>query len=127
MGDPVGMSLAHTLASGMGGMRAAGDLVARMQMTRGMRLREAKEYVAGRLGVSTLDLVDPTVMHDVRAELGLGRITVQELTYADQPYAIEAKFRISEVLDVPINSVERFAARAGLGAPRTSAAGAAAR
>jgi dimethylamine---corrinoid protein Co-methyltransferase len=124
VGDPVGMSLAPTLASGMGGMRAAGDLVARMQMTRGMRLREAKEYVAGRLGVSTLDLVDPVVMHDVRAELGLGRITVQELTYADQPYAIEAKFRISEVLDIPINSVERFADRAGLGRPsRAVAAG----
>jgi dimethylamine--corrinoid protein Co-methyltransferase len=115
------MSLSHTLASGMGGMRAAGDLVARMQMTRGMRLREAKAHVAERLGVSTLDLVDPIVMHDVRAELGLGRITVQELTYADQAYAIEAKFRISEVLDVPINSVERFAARAGLGAPRAAA------
>jgi dimethylamine--corrinoid protein Co-methyltransferase len=118
------MAMSHVLASGMGGMRAAGDLVARMQMSRGMRLREAKEYVAGRLGVSTLDLVDPVVMHDVRAELGLGRITVQDLTYADQPYAIEAKFRIGELLDVPINSVERFAARAGLGAPRLPASGA---
>jgi hypothetical protein len=115
------MAMSHALASGMGGMRAAGDLVARMQMTRGMRLREAKEYVAGRLGVSTLDLVDPIVMHDVRARLGLGRITVQELTYADQPYAMEAKFRISEVLGVPINSVERFAERAGLGSPRRAA------
>ncbi len=65
-------------------------------------------------------------MHDVRAELGLGRITVQDSTYADQPDAMEAKFHIAEVLDVPINSVERFAERAGLGAPRTSARGAAA-
>ena len=35
-------------------MRTAGDLVARMQMTRGMRLAKAKEYVA-KLGVSVLD------------------------------------------------------------------------
>jgi dimethylamine--corrinoid protein Co-methyltransferase len=124
VGDPVGMANAHALASGLGGMRAAGDLVARMQMTRGMRLKEAKEYVAGKLGVNTIDLSDPLVMHDVRAELGLGRITVQELTYPDQPGALEAKFHIAEVLDVPINSVERFSERVGWGAerPRTTRA-----
>jgi dimethylamine--corrinoid protein Co-methyltransferase len=107
------MANAHALASGLCGMRAAGDLVARMQMTRGMRLEQAKEHVAGKLGVSTLDLGDPLVMHDVRADLGLGRLTVQELTYPDHPGAIEAKFHIAEVLDVPINSVKRFAERAG--------------
>jgi len=47
-------------------------------------------------------------MHDVRRDLGLGRIPVQELTYPNEPGAIEAKFRISEVLDVPINCVRRF-------------------
>ena len=124
VGDPVGMANAHALASGLGGMRAAGDLVARMQMTRGMRLDEAKKYVAGKLGVNEIDLSDPLVMHDVRAELGLGRITVQELTYPDQPGALEAKFHIAEVLDVPINSVERFSERVGWGAerPRTTRA-----
>jgi hypothetical protein len=30
----------------MGGLRTAGDLVARMQMTRGLRLPQAKKYVA---------------------------------------------------------------------------------
>jgi dimethylamine---corrinoid protein Co-methyltransferase len=118
VGDPVGMANAHTLASGLGGMRAAGDLVARMQMTRGMRLEQAKQYVAGKLGVGTADLSDPIVMHDVRAELGLGRLTVQELTYPDKPGALEAKFHIASVLDVPINSVERFSARVGWGAER---------
>ena len=118
VGDPVGMANAHALASGLGGMRAAGDLVARMQMTRGMRLEQAKQYVAGKLGVNTIDLGDPLVMHDVRAELGLGRITVQELTYPDQPGALEAKFHIAEVLDIPINSVERFSERVGWGAER---------
>ena len=115
MGDPLGMACSHALAAGMGGMRAAGDLVARMQMTRGMRLEQAKQHVAERLGVSIVDLSDPLVMHDVRRERGLGLIPVQELTYPDEPGAIEAKFRISEVLDVPINSVQKFEEHVGRG------------
>jgi len=114
VGDPLGMACTHALASGMGGMRTAGDLVGRMQMTRGMRLKEAKSYVAGKLGVAVSDLADPIAMHDVRRDLGLGRIPVQELTYPDHPGAMEAKFRIAAVLDVPINSVARFTTHAGL-------------
>jgi dimethylamine--corrinoid protein Co-methyltransferase len=112
VGDPLGMACAHAIAAGMGGMRAAGDLVARMQMTRGMRLDQAKRHVADRLGAAVSDLADPVAMHDVRAELGLGRISVQELTYPDQPNALEAKFHVSEVLGVPINCVEKFKERA---------------
>jgi len=124
VGDPVGMANAHALASGLGGMRAAGDLVARMEMTRGMRLGEAKKYVAGKLGIGAADLSDPLVMHDVRAELGLGRIPVQELTYPDKPGAIEAKFHVAEVLDIPINSVARFRERIGWTGQRTPTAAA---
>jgi dimethylamine--corrinoid protein Co-methyltransferase len=108
------MACSHALASGMGGMRTAGDLVGRMQMTRGMRLRDAKQYVAGKLGVGVADLCDPIAMHDVRRDLGLGRIPVQELTYPKHAGAIEAKFRIAEVLGVTVNSVERFKDCAGL-------------
>ena len=115
MGDPLGMACSHALAAGMGGMRAAGDLVARMQMTRAMRLEQAKQYVAERLGVSTRELSDPLVMHEVRHERGLGLIPVQELTYPDEPGSIEAKFRISELLDVPINSVRKFQEHVGRG------------
>ena len=102
------MASTHALASGMGGMRTAGDLVARMQMTRGMRLPQAKQYVADRLGCSVLDLSDTIAMHDIRRDLGLGRIQVQDLTYPDHPGSIEAKFHIADVLDVPVNSVQRF-------------------
>ena len=42
MGDPVGTEVVHVGASGMGGMRTAGDLVARMQISRGMKIKEAK-------------------------------------------------------------------------------------
>jgi dimethylamine---corrinoid protein Co-methyltransferase len=114
IGDPLGMAATHALASGMGGMRTAGDLVARMQITRGMRLPEAKAYVAGKLGCSQRDLSDPVAMHDVRRDLGLGRIQVQDLTYPNHPGAIEAKFRIAAALDVPIASVERFRRHAGI-------------
>jgi dimethylamine--corrinoid protein Co-methyltransferase len=98
-------------------MRAAGDLVARMQMTWGMRLAGAKRYVAGRLGVGIGDLGDPIAMHDVRRDLGLGRIPIQELTYPGEPGAMEAKFRIADVLHVPINSVARFSEHSGIGVP----------
>jgi dimethylamine--corrinoid protein Co-methyltransferase len=111
------MACSHALASGMGGMRTAGDLVARMQMTRGLRLKEAKAYVADRLGCAVADLADPIAMHDLRRDLGLGRIPVQELTYPRHAGAMEAKFRIAELLDVPINSVERFRDHAGLAGP----------
>jgi dimethylamine--corrinoid protein Co-methyltransferase len=95
-------------------MRAAGDLVARMQITRGMRLGEAKAYVAERLGVSPFDLSDPIAMEDVRRERQLGRITTFEMTYATESSAMESKFRIAELLDLPINCVERFREHAGL-------------
>ena len=82
-----------------------------MQITRGMRLKQAKEYVAGKLGVSVMDLSDPVVMLDVRKERGLGSSTeAGEILYVDDPVGIEAKFHISRLLDVPINSVERFTA-----------------
>lgn len=105
------MPSAHANASGMGGMRAAGDLVARLELTRGMRLTQAKAYVAERLGVEPATLSDPIAMADVRAELGLGRVVTFEATYPDEPNAIEAKFNISDVLGLPINCVERFRKR----------------
>ncbi len=40
VGDPFGMSVAHIMASCMGGMRTAGDLVAWMQLTRKMKIAE---------------------------------------------------------------------------------------
>ncbi len=98
------MVISHALASGMGGVRAAGDLVARMQMTRNMRLDDAKEYVADRLGVDVLELTDPVVMDEVREELGIGRVQPS----AGDPKGMEAKHNISELLDIDINSVEKF-------------------
>ena len=98
------MALSHAIASGMGGMRTAGDLVARMQMTRGMKIREAKKYVADRLNVSVSDLTDPVVMTEVREDLNLGSVT----PLPGCAKGIEAKLRIAEVLDIDINCIRRM-------------------
>jgi dimethylamine---corrinoid protein Co-methyltransferase len=113
-GDPLGMESAHTQASGMGGMRAAGDLVARMQMTRRMRLKEAKEYVAGKLGCTPRDLSDPIAMEQIRLDKGLGTLAFTSSVHPNEPGMMEAKFNIATALDIPINCVERFKERANL-------------
>lgn len=107
MGDPLGMAISHAIASGMGGMRGAGDLVARMQMTRGMKIKEAKAYVAEKLKVAISELTDPVIMNEVRTELGIGVLTPLPRV----PKGIEAKFNIAKVLDIDINSVRRFKER----------------
>ena len=84
-GDIFGMPVAHAVASGMNGLRAAGDLVARLEMAKGMRLAEAKRTVAEALGVNVGDLADPLVMHEVRGELRLGRVFEAETTYPHDP------------------------------------------
>jgi dimethylamine--corrinoid protein Co-methyltransferase len=97
----------------MGGLRTAGDLVARMQMTRRMRLPEAKAYVADRLGVSAADLSDPVTMSEARRERGLGTIPTEDTATVYDALAIEAKVNIARVLDVPVRSAERLKALTG--------------
>jgi dimethylamine--corrinoid protein Co-methyltransferase len=104
------MAASHAIASGMGGMRTAGDLVARMQMTRGMRIDEAKEYVAEKLKVSILELSDPLVMSEVREDLKLGLVNPPP----DYVLGIETKFHIAELLGIEINSLRKFKEKAGL-------------
>jgi dimethylamine--corrinoid protein Co-methyltransferase len=94
----------------MGGMRAAGDLVARMQMARGMKIQQAKKYVAEKLGVSITDLTDPVIMTEVRDDLQIGVMT----PLPGCAKGIEAKFRMAELLDIDINCVNRFRENAAL-------------
>jgi dimethylamine---corrinoid protein Co-methyltransferase len=103
-GDPLGMSIGHALASGMGGIRTTGDLVARMQLRKKMRLPEAKRYVADKLGIGLMDLADSTVMRVRREELGIGVVTA----VPGAPKGIEAKVRIAEVLGVEIPCLKRL-------------------
>ncbi len=113
------MDVTHALAAGMGGIRTAGDLVARMQMTRGMRLTEAKRYVADKLGCGVADLSDCYAMEQLRGDLGLGRILDHSNLHPGEPNAMYAKFRIAELLGIEIPSVERFKELAGIGRPAT--------
>ena len=106
-GDPAGVTIPHTVTSGMGGLRTAGDLVARMQMTRGMKLAAAKKYVADKLGISTTELIDEVVMREVREDHKIGFITSR----GGHPKGIEAKHHIARLLDIDINSVNRFKQR----------------
>jgi dimethylamine--corrinoid protein Co-methyltransferase len=92
------------MASGMGGIRTSGDLVAWMQMARRMKITEAKQYVAEKLGVMVRDLTDEDVMYPLREELGIGQVTGK----TGAPYGMTAKYRIAELLGIEINSVNRF-------------------
>ncbi len=104
MGDTAGMAVPHFLASGMGGIRTAGDLVARMQFDQNMRIDDAKKYVAKKLDVSTLDIADEFLMRELREELKIGVIT----GLPGAPRGIAAKMNIEKLLGIKINSCERF-------------------
>ena len=94
----------------MGGMRTAGDLVARVQLAKKLRIDEAKKYVADRLKVGVNELSDPVIMAEVRADLGFGVM----MPLGGVPKGLECKFNIARVLDLNINCLDRFKKRAGL-------------
>ena len=100
----MGMAIAHIMASCMGGIRTAGDLVAWMQMTRKMKIQNAKAYVAKKLGIDVIDLTNEEVMRDIRANLKLGTVT----SIAGSPKGIRAKKKIAELLEINIRSVDLF-------------------
>jgi hypothetical protein len=103
------MHIAHIVASGMGGIRTAGDLVAWMQITKKMKITQAKQYVAQKLGIEISDLTDEEVMRPLREELGIGVI----ISVAGSPKGMRAKFKISELLGIRINSVDLFRSQIG--------------
>jgi hypothetical protein len=88
----------------MGGIRTSGDLVAWMQITRRMKIHEAKAYVAKKLNIELLDLTDEEVMRPLREDLGIGIVT----SVAGSPKGIRAKMKIADLLDISIRSVNLF-------------------
>jgi dimethylamine--corrinoid protein Co-methyltransferase len=103
------MAIMHEMASGMGGIRTAGDLVARMVM-KGMKLNAAKEYVADKLGCTVFDLSDSVAMKEIRESLDIGTVLARN----GASMGIEAKLKIAEILDIKIPSVEIFKKRIGI-------------
>ncbi len=104
------MHLAHIFASGMGGIRTTGDLVAWMQLIKKMKITEAKQYVADKLNIAVSDLVNEELLRQLREDLGIGMI----ISAAGSPKGIRAKLKVSELLDIRINSVELFKSQTGL-------------
>ncbi|MDV0445609.1 hypothetical protein MmiAt1_11970 [Methanimicrococcus sp. At1] len=98
------MPIAHSHASGMKGLRTAGDLVARMQCSKNMRLGEAKEFVAKKLGLDVLQLTDEHIMREVREELNIGIIT----SVTQKAKGLTAKANIEELLGINVNGCEQL-------------------
>ena len=105
------MAIVHSQASGMGGVRTCGDLVARAQLQKGMRLNDAKKFVAEKLKVDIKDLTDEVVMRETREDLDIGTVY---MGYGSASRGMEAKIRIAEILDIKINCVEKFKEKTGL-------------
>ncbi|UCG06022.1 MAG: hypothetical protein JSV83_19235 [Desulfobacterales bacterium] len=101
------MHITHIVAAGMGGIRTAGDLVAWMQMTRKMKINEAKQYVADKLGIAVSDLTNEETMRDLREKLDIGVITA----VAGSAKGMRAKRHIAELLEININSVDLVASQ----------------
>ncbi len=96
----------------MGGVRTTGDMVMRMQLSHKMRINEAKQYVADKLGLTLEEIGDVVTMAEVREERGFGLANFEP--YAQSNIGMEAKFKIAKALDIKINSVERFKERSGI-------------
>ena len=103
------MAISHEMAAGMGGVRTAGDMVARMVFS-GMKIDAAKEYVAEKLGCTPFDLSDEAKMKEIRESLDIGDTTLRP----HASYGMAAKMKIAEVLDIEINSVELYKKKLGL-------------
>lgn len=98
------MAVPHYMASGMGGIRTAGDLVARMEYDKSMKVNDAKAYVAKKLGIDVMDIGDEYVMRELREQLKIGTVTA----VPGVPRGIAAKMNIEKLLDIKINSCEKF-------------------
>lgn len=94
----------------MGGVRTAGDLVARVMASKALRVNEAKKYVADKLRISVFELCDSQAMREIREDLNIGHV----LARPGGAIGIEAKLRIADLLDIEINSIDKFRARSGL-------------
>jgi dimethylamine--corrinoid protein Co-methyltransferase len=88
----------------MGGLRTAGDLVARAQLQKKLKIADAKTYVAQKLGINLETITDECAMKELREKLDIGG-ALSSVGYAK---GIAAKARIAARCDFKINCVTRF-------------------
>ena len=104
VGDVAGTDLPYRLLFGMGGLRTAGDLVARAQMSRKLKLVDAKNYVAQKLGTDLETMTDECAMKELREKLDIGGA----LSSVGHAKGMAAKARIGSLCDFEIECVTRF-------------------
>ena len=75
-----------------------------MQMTRKMKIDEAKKYVADKLKVQVKDLTDEEKMREIRQNLDIGTV----VAISGSAKGILAKCKIAKLLGIEINSVNLF-------------------
>ena len=95
----------------MGGLRTAGDLVARVQLEKKLKIVEAKKYVTQKLGIDLETMTDECRMKELRERLDIGG-ALSTVGYAK---GIAAKARIATLCDFKINCVTRFLEKTKLG------------
>jgi len=110
VGDAAGIDLSYRMSFGMGGLRTAGDLIARTQMEQRLKIREAKAYVAKKLDVEPITLSDEYAMTELRKKLDIGLI----MALTGYAKGLAAKARIANTCDFKINSVTRLFEKAQL-------------
>lgn len=84
--------------------------MARVSLRKGMKINDAKKFVADKLKISTFDLSDEEIMQEVREDLRIGG----PLARPGASIGMEAKVRIAELLGFEIKSVSNFLEKSGL-------------
>jgi dimethylamine--corrinoid protein Co-methyltransferase len=97
------MPIAHGIAGGIGGIRTAGDMVARMEMLK-CRCGDAKKTVAKKLGIDVSGVADEFTMRKLREQLNIATIT----GVPNVARGLEAKARIADILGIKIRSVDHL-------------------
>jgi len=101
----------------MGGLRTAGDLVARAQMGKKMKIADAKAYVTRKLGIDIGTMTDECAMKELREKLDIGGA----LSTVGHAKGMAAKARIAALCNFEIACVKSFLEKTKLSsAPPTS-------
>jgi dimethylamine--corrinoid protein Co-methyltransferase len=88
----------------MGGLRTAGDLVARAQMEKKLKITDAKAYVTQKLDIDLETMTDECAMKELREKLDIGGA----LSSVGHAKGMAAKARIASLCDFKISCVQQF-------------------
>lgn len=78
--------------------------MARLQISKSMKIGKARAYVAEKLGLNTEDLTNEDIMTEIRREKDIGLVHM----LPGFARGLEAKLNRSRLLDLEINCVKRM-------------------